>query len=103
MSNNFFLQMGRKIKKEGLEKANVSKKTSLSKRADTLKGAQKGANYLSLAFQMGILIFFGAFGGLKLDQKIGTSPLFIILFSFIAIALSMYNIIRKETYKHQKK
>ena len=91
--------MGREIKKNSSEKANVSKKTSFLRKADP----SKGANYLSLAFQMGILIFLGAYGGIKLDQKVGASPIFTILFSLIAIALSMYNIIRKELHKNKKK
>jgi hypothetical protein len=61
-----------------------------------------GANYLALSFQMGLLIFLAAYGGLKLDQKTGTPHIFAILFSLLAIALSMYYIIRKEIPKKKK-
>jgi len=63
------------------------------------KNNSKGGNYLGLAFQMGLFIFLATYGGLKLDQKIGKHHIFVILFSLLAIALSMYYIIRKETYK----
>ena len=62
-----------------------------------------GANYLGLSFQMGILIFLGAYGGLKLDQFIGwRTPVFAIVFSLLAIAFSMYYIILKGTDKKKK-
>ncbi|MDR0206588.1 MAG: AtpZ/AtpI family protein [Bacteroidales bacterium] len=62
----------------------------------------KGTHYLGYAFQMGILIFLGAYGGLKLDKKTGNHNIFVILFSLIAIALSMYYIISKEIPKKPK-
>jgi len=92
--------MSKKIKKDASKKANISKKIDSSKGAST----SKGANYLGLAFQMGILIFLGAYGGMKLDKKIGGEyPIFTIIFSLLAIVLSMYNIIRKEIHKNKKK
>jgi membrane protein DedA with SNARE-associated domain len=63
------------------------------------KSTPKGANYLGLAFQMGIFIFLATYGGMKLDEKIGSRHIFVILFSLLAIVFSMYYIIRKETYK----
>jgi len=62
----------------------------------------KGANYLAMSFQMGLLIFLAAYGGMKLDQKMGIPHAFAILFSLLAIALSMYYIIRKEIPKKKK-
>ena len=61
-----------------------------------------GAQYLALSFQMGLLIFLAAFGGMRLGAKIGYPRLFTVLFSLIAIALSMYYIIRKEIPKKKK-
>ena len=63
------------------------------------KHTPKGANYLGLTFQMGVFIFLATYGGLKLDEKIGSRHTFVILFSLLSIAFSMYYIIRKETYK----
>jgi uncharacterized membrane protein YfcA len=67
------------------------------------KYSSKGTNYLVYVFQMGILIFLGAYGGIKLDEITGNHYIFVILFSLIAIALSMYYIIRKEIPKNSKK
>jgi len=67
--------------------------------ADEKKNNQKGANYLGLTFQMGVFIFLATYGGMKLDEKMGNKPIFVIIFSLLSIALSMYYIIRKETYK----
>jgi hypothetical protein len=39
---------------------------------------------------------------MKLDKKTGNHNIFVILFSLIAIALSMYYIIRKEIPKKTK-
>lgn len=49
--------------------------------------------YSGLAFQMGIIIFLGTFGGIKLDELWGTSPLFVLLGSLASIALAMYTVI----------
>jgi len=66
------------------------------------KNTQKGANYLGLTFQMGVFIFLATWGGMKLDKKIGSHPTLVILFSLLAIVLSLYYIIHKETYKKKK-
>jgi membrane protein DedA with SNARE-associated domain len=68
--------------------------------ADTKKNPD--SHYLGLSFQMGILIFLGVFGGMKLDEKTGGKYIFTILFALLAIALSLYYIIHKETYKKKK-
>jgi len=62
----------------------------------------KETNYLGLVFQMGIIIFLGVFGGIKLDEKTGNYHIFTILFSILAILLSLYYVISKETYKKKK-
>jgi len=58
---------------------------------------QKGANYFALSFQMGVFIFLGVYGGIKLDKITGTHSFFTVLCSFIAIALSIYYVVYKET------
>jgi F0F1-type ATP synthase assembly protein I len=87
------------------KRVNASIKTSISKGAHVPKKADtKGAAYLGLAFQMGIVIFLGAYGGMKLDKRVGGRyPIFTIIFSLLAIALSMYYMIRKELQKNKKK
>jgi F0F1-type ATP synthase assembly protein I len=66
------------------------------------KTTPSGANFLGLSFQTGILILLGVLGGRELDKFIGTKPLFIILFSLITIAFSMYYIIHKATPKKKQ-
>jgi len=66
------------------------------------KTTPKGANYLGLTFQMGAFIFLATFGGLKLDEKLGDNHFFVIIFSLLSIAISMYYIVHKLTYKKKK-
>jgi len=63
------------------------------------KNSSKGANYLGLAFQIGIIIFLATFGGIKLDSITGNHHIFTILFSLLSIVIMLYYIIHKETYK----
>ena len=62
----------------------------------------KGASYLGLAFQMGIVIFLATFGGIKLDAVTGNHHIFTILFSLFSIVLMLYYIVHKEIYKNKK-
>lgn len=52
------------------------------------------AVYSNLAFEMGAVIALGVFGGIKLDNYLDISPLFTIVCSLLAIALSLYLVIR---------
>jgi membrane protein DedA with SNARE-associated domain len=61
-----------------------------------------GTNYLGLSFQMGVFIFLATYGGMKLDKITGNHHIFVILFSLLSIALSLYYIVHKETYKKKK-
>ena len=57
-------------------------------------GASAGAAAgLGLQFALSILVFVWA--GQWIDQKIGTSPLFLILFVFVGAGASFYSIYRK--------
>jgi membrane protein DedA with SNARE-associated domain len=51
---------------------------------------------------MGLFILLGVFAGMKLDEKTGGRYIFTILFSLLAVVLSLYYIIHKETYKKKK-
>ena len=58
-------------------------------------GFGKFARYTSLAFEMGIIIFAGAFGGLKLDKYFETSkPWFTVALSLFAVFASIYLVIK---------
>jgi hypothetical protein len=44
---------------------------------------------------MGIIIFLGTFGGIKLDKFVHTTfPIFTILCSFLSVIIAMYVIIK---------
>jgi membrane protein DedA with SNARE-associated domain len=58
--------------------------------------------FSGMAIQMGLTIAIGAWGGSKLDEKFNTkAQLFTIIFSLLAIAISLYIVIR-EVIKMQK-
>ncbi len=61
-----------------------------------------GASYAGLAFQMGVIIAIGAYGGVRLDSWLNLSPLFTIVCSLAAIALAMYVMIHKLTQNKEK-
>ena len=48
------------------------------------------ARYSGLAIEMGVIIFAGAFGGLKLDQKFDLAPLFTLIFTILALIMAIY-------------
>ena len=62
-----------------------------------------GASYSGMAFQMGIIIAGGTYGGIKLDDWLNLSPLFTIVCALASIALAMYVMINKLTRINQKK
>jgi len=68
----------------------------------TKKNTPKGTYYLGLSFQMGLFIFIATWGGMKLDDRMGNKPLFVILFSLLSIVISMYYIVSKEWNKKKK-
>ena len=62
-----------------------------------------GASYSGMAFQMGIIIAGGTYGGIKLDEWLSLSPLFTIICALASIALAMYVMINKLSRINQKK
>ncbi|OIP01730.1 MAG: hypothetical protein AUJ97_06755 [Bacteroidetes bacterium CG2_30_32_10] len=52
------------------------------------------ATYSSLAFQMLAIMLIGVFGGLKLDDWIGTRPIFTIIITLLAVIFSIYYAIK---------
>lgn len=58
--------------------------------------------YSHLAFMMGIIIFLGAFGGIKLDEYLQLSPLFTLIGSLGGIAIAMYAVINDINQKNKK-
>ncbi len=53
------------------------------------------AKYSSMALQMGVIIFLGVFGGMKLDELIKWKwPVFTVVFSFLSVILAIYYVIK---------
>lgn len=51
--------------------------------------------YAAVGTQMMVLLGLGVWGGLKLDEKINTSPLFLIVFPVVALFVSLYQLYRQ--------
>ncbi len=51
--------------------------------------------YSSIAFQMGLTVFVGAYGGVKLDEYLQWGfPIFTVSFSILAVVIAMYSSIK---------
>jgi len=66
------------------------------------------ARYTSIAFQMLAIILVGVFGGIKLDEWVGTEfPVFTVVLSFLAVIASILSVVREflwpEKKNHRKK
>ncbi|QVK17786.1 AtpZ/AtpI family protein [Mycoplasmatota bacterium] len=77
-----------------LEKKVLDKKTNKMKSL-----ASDYQMIVSFIVTLVILIFLGIFLGNKLDQKLKTSPLFILLFTFLGIGASYRNLIKDANRK----
>lgn len=51
--------------------------------------------YAAVGTQMMVLLGLGVWGGLKLDERLHTSPLFLVLFPVLALFLSLYQLYRQ--------
>jgi F0F1-type ATP synthase assembly protein I len=64
------------------------------------KEDNKSANalrYASWGTQMMVLLAIGVWGGLKLDEKMHTKPLFLIVFPLLALTFSLLQLYRQLT------
>jgi F0F1-type ATP synthase assembly protein I len=61
------------------------------------KGNKNGSamKYTAVGTQMMVLLGLGVFGGLKLDEKLHTSPLFLVVFPVVALFVSLYQLYRQ--------
>jgi F0F1-type ATP synthase assembly protein I len=57
------------------------------------------AKYSGVAFEMLGIIVLGVWGGIKLDARFDTKPLFTLVLSLVAVALAIYTLIAKVTKK----
>lgn len=60
------------------------------------------ARYSSMAIQMIVIILIGVFGGYKLDEWIGTTPVFTVILSLLSVILAIY-LVTKDLLKKPKK
>lgn len=63
-------------------------------KTDPRKNLNSYARYSAMAFQMGIIILAGVFGGWKLDVYLHTQPLFTVILSLLGVALAIYFVVR---------
>ncbi len=50
--------------------------------------------YIGLAFQWGILLGLGVWGGIRLDEKLHFKALFVIVFPLLALTYLFYNLLK---------
>lgn len=67
-----------------------------SNEPQTTKGKYNNLlKYATLGTQMMVLLALGIWGGLKLDEKLNTLPLFLIIFPLLGLVLSFYQLYRQ--------
>jgi F0F1-type ATP synthase assembly protein I len=54
----------------------------------------QAARYSGIAFEMFFIILAGVYGGIKLDEKVGTTHVFTAVLSIIAVFAAIYLVIK---------
>ena len=74
----------------------MKKQSKLKQKKSKSSTPDNYAKYTGIAFQMIAIILAGVFGGIKLDQVIERIefPLFTLVFTFLAVCLSIYYTIK---------
>ena len=67
--------------------SNQPKRNNKNKGNDFIK-------YSSIGIQMLIIIAFGTWGGIKLDEITGLSPLFTVVLALASVAIAIYHAIK---------
>lgn len=67
------------------------------KNESEIRKSASALRYASWGTQMMILLALGVWGGLKLDEKLHTKPLFLILFPLLALTFSLIQLYRQLT------
>ena len=67
---------------------------STKKKAKYDRSLNNYARYSSIAFEMLFIIAIGVFGGVKLDERLQTMPLFAIICSLAGLAIAVYVVIK---------
>jgi len=75
----------------------------MTKSDKTAPQLQNYTRFFGITIQMGIIITIGTIGGLKLDEKFNLLPLFTLIGSLGAIAVSLYLVIKELAIVKNKK
>lgn len=75
--------------------------TSEKRKPQYTRSLNKYTRYSGMAFEMMIIIAAGVFGGVKLDARLQTKPVFSIIGSLAGIAIAFYVVI-KDTLHYNK-
>lgn len=72
-----------------------------SKKAKYTRPLNNYARYSGLAFEMLFIIAAGVLGGVKLDERLHTGPVFAIICSMAGIAIAFYVVIKETLHQNQ--
>jgi len=69
----------------------MSEKEQKPPRRKAKNGTHAYVKYSSIAIQMGVIIFLGVFGGMKIDQWLNLKfPIFLLILSLSGVVLAIY-------------
>ncbi len=74
---------------------------STKKKAKYNRSLNNYARYSSIAFEMLFIIAIGVFGGVKLDERLQTMPLFAIICSLAGLAIAFYVVIKDVLHQNK--
>jgi hypothetical protein len=78
-----------------MQKPKIHKNLSFKKKDDVNSSLKSYAKYSGLAFQMGIIIFIGTWGGYKLDQLFKfESHILTLILSLLSVFIAIYTAIK---------
>jgi len=67
--------------------------------SNKISSTNNAMKYAAVGTQMMVLLGLGVFGGLKLDEKLNTSPLFLVVLPVVALFVSLYQLYRQLVQK----
>jgi len=74
---------------------------STSKTSKYTRSLNNYARYSGMAFEMMFIIAIGVLGGVKLDERLHTKPVFAIICSLAGIAIAFYIVIKDTLRQNQ--
>ena len=67
--------------------------------SNKINNTNNAMKYAAVGTQMMVLLGLGVFGGMKLDEKLNTSPLFLVVLPVVALFVSLYQLYRQLVQK----